>query len=140
MIASVTCLRCGYRWYPHTSRTPIRCANPKCRSPYWNREELVMTWVYWKSESSLWTVGYYAPDGQRETESDHTSPEEAAARVHYLNGGSNTALLEALEHALPLIEYAGDKARASIAQAKEKRDKMTCPKCGDPTVAVVVMV
>ncbi|MBA7535089.1 hypothetical protein ES705_27340 [subsurface metagenome] len=44
-------------------------------------------YVYWRSEPQLWTVGYYTPDGQRETESDHPSTVEAAARVHYLNGG-----------------------------------------------------
>jgi len=44
-------------------------------------------YVYWKSEPQLWTVGYYRPDGTRETESDHDLPEDAAKRVHYLNGG-----------------------------------------------------
>ncbi|MBA7534365.1 hypothetical protein ES705_26611 [subsurface metagenome] len=44
-------------------------------------------YVYWNSEPGLWTVGYYTPDGQRETESDHPSTKEAAQRVHYLNGG-----------------------------------------------------
>ena len=47
-----------------------------------------MSFVYWQSESQLWTVGYYSPDGERHPESDHSSAEEAAARVHYLNGGS----------------------------------------------------
>ena len=44
-------------------------------------------WVYIKSEPCLWTVGFYAPDGRWEPESDHRSPEEAAKRVRYLNGG-----------------------------------------------------
>lgn len=44
-------------------------------------------WVYIRSESCLWTVGFYAPDGRWEPESDHGSPEEAAKRVRYLNGG-----------------------------------------------------
>ncbi len=46
-----------------------------------------MSFVYWKSEAQLWTVGYYRPDGSREPESDHASFESAAARCHYLNGG-----------------------------------------------------
>jgi len=46
-----------------------------------------MSYVYWKSEPQLWTVGYYRPDGSRETDSDHSLKEDAAARVHYLNGG-----------------------------------------------------
>jgi hypothetical protein len=32
----VTCLRCGWTWVPFTTRLPTRCANPACRSPYWN--------------------------------------------------------------------------------------------------------
>lgn len=35
----------------------------------------------------LYTVGHYEPDGSWEPESDHGTREEAAARVHYLNGG-----------------------------------------------------
>lgn len=43
-------------------------------------------YVYIKSESSLWTVGFYSPDGQWHPESDHSSAEEAAKRVAWLNG------------------------------------------------------
>lgn len=39
----------------------------------------------------LWTVGFYKPDGKFEPESDQTSPEEAANRVHWLNGGKEVA-------------------------------------------------
>lgn len=46
-----------------------------------------MMYVYWQSEPNLWTVGYYSPDGMRHPESDHSSQEQAAERVHYLNGG-----------------------------------------------------
>lgn len=38
---------------------------------------------YW-----LYTVGFYKPNGEWEPESDHADREEAAARVHYLNGGN----------------------------------------------------
>ena len=44
-------------------------------------------WVYESFESGLWTVGYYAPGGKWMPESDHSSKDAAAARVHYLNGG-----------------------------------------------------
>jgi len=47
-------------------------------------------YVYLRSESTLWTVGYYAPNGSWEPESDHASAEDAAARVHWLNGGKET--------------------------------------------------
>jgi hypothetical protein len=46
-----------------------------------------MSYVYVKSELGLWTVGFFEPDGKWESESDHESPESAAKRVHYLNGG-----------------------------------------------------
>jgi hypothetical protein len=36
----------------------------------------------------LWTVGFYAPDGEWMPESDYGSPKEAASRVNYLNGGN----------------------------------------------------
>jgi len=36
---------------------------------------------------SLWTVGFYSPDGKWNPESDHDTPEKAAQRVHWLNGG-----------------------------------------------------
>jgi len=44
-------------------------------------------YVYIRSEPNLWTVGFYAPDGKWNSESDYSSREEAAKRVHYLNGG-----------------------------------------------------
>ncbi|WP_431030321.1 hypothetical protein [Lysinibacillus sp. LZ02] len=44
-------------------------------------------WVYIQSEPGLYMVGYYALDGEWHTDSDHGKREEAAERVHYLNGG-----------------------------------------------------
>ena len=44
-------------------------------------------YVYEQTEPNVWTVGHYKPDGKWVAESDHDSPEEAAERVHYLNGG-----------------------------------------------------
>ena len=46
-----------------------------------------MSYVYIRSEPSLWTVGFYAPDGKWHPESDHGSPQDAARRVRWLNGG-----------------------------------------------------
>jgi len=45
-------------------------------------------WVYIQSEKELWTVGFYNPSGMWITESDHCNKEDAAFRVHYLNGGN----------------------------------------------------
>ena len=43
-------------------------------------------YVYIKSEPTLYTVGFYNPDGKWIPESDYDTKEEAAKRVHYLNG------------------------------------------------------
>jgi hypothetical protein len=45
-------------------------------------------YVYIQTEPQLWTVGFYDPTGKFQPESDHSIREEAAARVHYLNGGN----------------------------------------------------
>ena len=44
-------------------------------------------YVYVQTESGLYTVGFYKPDGRWVAESDHRGEEGASARVHYLNGG-----------------------------------------------------
>lgn len=44
-------------------------------------------WLYRSTESGLWTVGFFCPDGKWEPESDHDNEVSAANRVHYLNGG-----------------------------------------------------
>lgn len=62
---------------------------------WWDRDDNVPThsegkimWVYRETEKGLWTVGYYTPGGEWHTDSDHSSKEAAAQRVHYLNGGN----------------------------------------------------
>ena len=54
------------------------------------KPKLKTMYCYKRTEFSpdcLYTVGYYAPDGKWYPESDHDNSEEAAKRVHYLNGG-----------------------------------------------------
>lgn len=46
-------------------------------------------YVYIKSEPSLWTVGFYDPEGKWQPESDHANKQDAADRVAYLNGGES---------------------------------------------------
>lgn len=41
MLSLLTCLRCGHQWYPKAPRLPKTCPNPRCKSPYWNRERRV---------------------------------------------------------------------------------------------------
>lgn len=43
-------------------------------------------YVYIESEYNLWTVGFYDPKGKWHPDSDHDNREEAAKRVHFLNG------------------------------------------------------
>jgi hypothetical protein len=43
-------------------------------------------YVYINSEPSLYTVGFYSPDGQWHPDSDHQDRKEAAQRVAWLNG------------------------------------------------------
>lgn len=45
-----------------------------------------MTWVYLKSEPTLWTVGFYDPAGAWRPGADFGSEDEAAARTAWLNG------------------------------------------------------
>jgi len=45
-------------------------------------------WVMLQTESGLWTVGFYSPDGKWIPDHDYDDHEKAAERVHYLNGGN----------------------------------------------------
>jgi hypothetical protein len=53
-----------------------------------------MSYVYIRTETELWTVGHYSPDGTWHTDSDHGDKETAAERVMQLNGDGPTAKLE----------------------------------------------
>ena len=72
----------------------IASADPNMELQLWDTgrgddmEQVKATWLYRRTETNLWTVGFYTPQGDWVPESDHNSPEEAAARVHYLNGGN----------------------------------------------------
>lgn len=52
-----------------------------------NAKEGSLMYVYIKSEPYLWTVGFYTPDGEWIAESDYDCRDDAAERVHWLNGG-----------------------------------------------------
>lgn len=69
----------------------VGCAPPPPLTMAKARKENLMsgiTWVYIKTEPSLWTVGFYDPNGKWHSDSDADSPEEAANRCHFLNGGA----------------------------------------------------
>jgi len=48
-----------------------------------------MMWVYIQTEGNLWTVGFYDPKGVWHADSDHSTPELAAAKVAYLHGNAH---------------------------------------------------
>jgi hypothetical protein len=52
------------------------------------------TWVYIRSEATLFTVGFYDPTGKWHTDSDHDTRDAAAARVAYLNGRASLEEIE----------------------------------------------
>lgn len=72
-------------------------------------------WVYQQTEEELWTVGYYDGDGEWRAGTDHGSPEEARAEVHYLNGGLSGAVTTTLVTSV-LTAHLGDKP-ADLADA-----------------------
>lgn len=64
-------------------------------------------YVYIKSESHLYTVGFYDPQGNFVPESDHDVKENAQAHVHFLNGGGVVqleAIANTLESTLMLLQ------------------------------------
>lgn len=67
-----------------------------------------MTYVYVKSEPGLWTVGFYKPCGEWEPESDHSSTEDAAQRVAYLNGNAPRGATERWPDYVKRIAYVMD--------------------------------
>lgn len=74
-----------------------------------------MSYVYINTESfvedgvhhNLYTVGFYKPDGSFEPESDHPDKNEAAYRVHWLNGGIPHYELQAITRAAEI--YSGSQ-------------------------------
>jgi len=52
-----------------------------------NAPILRCVWLYVRTESDLYTVGFYDPEGKWHPESDHNTSDHAAQRVHWLNGG-----------------------------------------------------
>lgn len=44
-------------------------------------------YAYQKTEPGQWSVGVFSATGEWQTESVWNTPEEAAERVHWLNGG-----------------------------------------------------
>lgn len=82
-------------------------------------------YVYLQLEPLLFTVGFYTPNGVWVSETDHGSKEEAADRVHYLNGGK-------LETSPTTIELAS----IMIAQGIVQRDRQYDPETTNGVEAI----
>ncbi len=80
--------------------------------------------IYRQTEPTLWTVGHYTPNGNWEPESDHESPELAADRTTFLNGGVPNALKELARQNALYYEFTGKIVSALIdyRQSKEPID------------------
>ena len=83
-----------------------------------------------RTEPSLWTVGFYTPDGTWETESDHDNPEEAAERVHYLNGGNNSFKLNIINQTGYVVDICcGRDKEFKLANGEEVKVKVENDDC-----------
>ncbi len=85
-------------------------------------------YVYIKTESQLWTVGFYDPRGDWCSESDHDDKESAASRVRWLNGGNElTELQEAAPDLLDACRVAGFAYNCAICHTPtgDRRNRLT---------------
>lgn len=84
-------------------------------------------YVYLRTEPNLFTVGFYAPDGGFHTESDHESRVEAAARVHFLNGGKFDDMSERI--ARLEVQMSEVRARVGITEVDELYEQAAAGRC-----------
>ena len=49
-------------------------------------------WLYRRAEAPGWEVGYFDTSGGWQHDSTHPTPEQAAGRVHWLNGGKTATV------------------------------------------------
>ena len=86
-----------------TSRTSTE--SPSAGDPSAGSPGTESAWLYQRAGRRCWAVGYFDPAGQWQSESDHPNPEDAASRVHWLNGSHHhrrcpdAACVQALERA-----------------------------------------
>lgn len=79
-------------------------------------------YVYKQSEANLYTVGFFTPDGNWGSESDWDTPEAAAKRVNYLNGGDARISLERAALMIAQGLYSSSKDLGDEWIAKKSND------------------
>lgn len=77
-----------------------------------------MSWVYIKSESDLWTVGHEDSKGKWHPDSDHTKENDAAKRVHYLNGGTDNILADECRRLTDECKRLIESVKAAVAKVE----------------------
>lgn len=89
-----------------------------------------MQYVYLKDGGGdPFTVGFYDPTGDWHPESDHDSPEEAAKRVRFLNGGTESESPEPVLHlTITGMSICGTKPGPNDSKA-DKLSSVTCLEC-----------
>jgi len=87
-----------------------------------------MNWIYKQTEPSLWTVGFYGPDGTWHTDSDHASKAQAGNRAAILNGGRPATCSWGMTSP---ATYRYVYTECGRMEPVEKFDQYTyCPHCG----------
>jgi hypothetical protein len=79
-------------------------------------------WLYQRTGRHCWVVAYLDRAGQWRPSSGHPNPEDAASRVHWLNGGHhNAGCVQALERAeaeVDRLEATVDRLSATVTRWK----------------------
>jgi len=103
-------------------------------------------YVYVRSEPGLWTVGFYGPTGDWNSESDHSSVDAAARRVAYLNG-SNASILTELNACREvcadlrrqLARYQSEALQSVLAE-RQRQDEKWGEQNHDPFTYLVILI
>ena len=102
--------------------------------------------VYIRSEPGLFTVGFSDSEGLWVPESDHESPENAAQRVSYLNGGKSQLELAAPDLLAVLENHHGTRYWCSACDFLGdhndyiEHEDHTCGKCGNANLKAVWII
>jgi hypothetical protein len=78
------------------------------------------TYVYIRSEPTLWTTGFYDPEGHWEPESDWDNPQAAAERARWLNGGN-----EPPQRETDKTEYTSAHANITVEHSEANGSSVT---------------
>lgn len=88
-----------------------------------------MSYVCIQSEPACWTVGFYDPDGEWQSESDHSTPDGAWARVAYLNGGGDAlelrGAIQQLKERVTMLEMSNIDLRTAVFFAPQATAELT---------------